>query len=107
MALSATSFASALIQKYETAGKLTHLDQAGKDAMKADWEFWIAELFDHFKNNAVVTVEADAGTDGNTRFNQAMAAGIPIPQDGGVGLQATTVAASGTPSTDTSTGGIE
>ena len=107
MALNATGLASDMLSAYDNAGKLVGMDSATKSTLQSDWEFMFELLFTHFKDNAVITVEADAGTDGNTRFNQAMSAGVPIAQDGGIALQNTTVTASATPSTDTSTGTIE
>ena len=107
MALSASTLANTLLNEYDNAGKLAGMDTSAKNQLKSDWEFMYNLVFQHFKDNAVIKVEADVGTDGNTRFNQAMAAGVPIAQDGGTGLQTTTVEASATPSTDTSTGTIE
>ena len=107
MALSASSFANDMLTAYDNAGKLVGMDTAAKNQLKADWEFQYDLLFTHFKNNAVVTVEADPGTDSNTRFNQVMATGVVVALDGGASLKTSTIATSAIPSSDTSTGGIE
>ena len=78
MALSASTLANTLLNEYDNAGKLAGMDTSAKNQLKSDWEFMYNLVFQHFKDNAVIKVEADVGTDGNTRFNQAMAAGVPV-----------------------------
>lgn len=55
MALNASLLATTMLSQFESSGKLTGMDTAAKNKLKADWEFMYGILFQHIATNAVVS----------------------------------------------------
>lgn len=100
MALNKSTCAQEIVDKLNAGGKLVGMGASDKAAMKADIELFVEALFDHIKNNAVVSTTL------STSLNSVFSTGAPVPTDGGAALQTAWKGATAGGVADGSTGTI-